>query len=75
MLLDRLGQARTVVVATGGLLGVGSRQVLLPFGDVTWSVRALDSAMAGPPPGDSEPTEGVISMSREQFEAAPEASR
>lgn len=75
VLLDRLGQARTLVVSTGGLLGVGSRQVLLPFADVTWSVRPLDSAMAGPVPGDAEPTEGVLSMTREQFDAAPEASR
>lgn len=40
VILDREGRAVAVVIQSGGVLGLGSRQVAVPFGELLWNYDA-----------------------------------
>lgn len=78
ILIDRTGQVRTVLVGVGGLLGVGEREILLPFDNVAWSVPARDPAgseVTGRFIAQAVPVQGVVDLPRAQIDAAPTAAR
>lgn len=87
VLVDRGGTAHSVVVGVGGFLGIGSKDVALPFGALKWvsheeaarSDRSKAPGTTGSAP-DSKTTDAyqgyphhaVISMSKDQLKSAPE---
>ncbi len=76
VLLDRTGQVRTVLVAAGGLLGVGEREILLPFESIAWMVPDRDAAGApaiAASVAPATPLRGVVKLPRQQIDAAPTA--
>ena len=76
VVLDRTGQVRTVLVSAGGLLGVGEREILLPFESIAWMVPDRDAAGApavGAGVAPAAPLRGVVNLPRAQIDAAPTA--
>ncbi len=67
IILDRQGNAEAVVIGVGGFLGMGEKQVALPFDQIEWMVgeRMPSSAMApairtnGTSPTAARPTTGA----------------
>ena len=57
LLIDGSGSAKAVVVGVGGFLGVGEKDVALPFSEVKWSdtpvVEKMPPAAAMPSPAPS----------------------
>lgn len=47
VLIDRNGDVKAVVIGVGGFLGIGQRNVAVPFERLQWQVRADASADAG----------------------------
>ncbi|HMO28973.1 PRC-barrel domain-containing protein [Enterovirga sp.] len=47
ILLDARGNAKAVVIGVGGFLGIGQKNVALPWSAVTWSNEAAPSRTAG----------------------------
>lgn len=48
VLLDKSGKVEMITVGVGGFLGIGSKDVAVPFADVTWSDQPM--RVANPPP-------------------------
>lgn len=52
ILMDALGNAKTVVIGVGGFLGIGEKTVAIPFTALEWvMVRPTKGGAAEPPPG------------------------
>lgn len=49
VLLDKSGQAKVVVVGVGGFLGIGEKNVAVPFDAVEWVNEPVVAAAASPP--------------------------
>jgi sporulation protein YlmC with PRC-barrel domain len=49
VLLDEHGAAKVVVIATGGILGIGGKDIAVPYSDVSWRMSAR-TAEADPKP-------------------------
>ncbi len=97
ILLDRSGTAQAVVIGVGGFLGIGEKNVAVPFNMVQWKMESVRSTgVAGGTTGTTTgtgttgttatgstatgttasanmeyPNHAVISMTRQQLEAAP----
>ncbi len=50
VIIDRLGQAKAIVIGVGGFLGLGEKNVAIPFNLVQWDVGRDRAAGAGPAP-------------------------
>lgn len=57
VLLDREGKAQTVVIGAGGFLGLGAKNVAIPFATVAWNtdVRPTAGPSASLKPADAPP--------------------
>jgi sporulation protein YlmC with PRC-barrel domain len=49
ILLDKNGKIEMITVGVGGFLGIGSKDVAIPFADVDWSDQPLQVANSPPP--------------------------
>jgi hypothetical protein len=47
VLVDKSGNAKAVVIGVGGFLGIGEKNVALPFNALQWSDQPLPSATTG----------------------------
>lgn len=86
VVLDKSGKVEMITVGVGGFLGIGSKDVAIPFEQVTWSDTPM--APASPPPTTAPatgaapattmprapemyPDHGKINMTKEQLTNAP----
>ncbi|MGK9164985.1 PRC-barrel domain-containing protein [Inquilinus limosus] len=59
ILVDRQGQVQAIVVGVGGFLGIGEKDVAIPFDQVQWSDQPISPAPTvapGTQPAPTEPT-------------------
>ena len=63
VLIDREGKVAAVIVGVGGFLGMGEKDVALPYDQLTFAKDANNSLIVG------------TSATKESLEAAPEYSR
>jgi sporulation protein YlmC with PRC-barrel domain len=57
VVFDKSGAIETVTVGVGGFLGIGAKDVAIPFGQITWSDQPMASAApASAPAGGSSST-------------------
>jgi sporulation protein YlmC with PRC-barrel domain len=86
LIVDRSGKLDAVVVGAGGFLGMGERDVAVPYSQIEWSYQPVVSSgigttptttgaasTAGQSPEDarSYPDHALLNMSKEQLKAAP----
>jgi sporulation protein YlmC with PRC-barrel domain len=55
VLVDRKGQMVAIVVGVGGFLGIGEKDVAIPFGEVEWSDQPVNPAPNVPPGTEPAP--------------------
>jgi hypothetical protein len=73
VLLDRNGRVEAVVVSLGGVLGIGSKNVAIPFDQILWNtgdVSRVVSPSASLAPGDAAPAEQAASAAAERMPGA-----
>ncbi len=70
VVFDKAGMIETVTVGVGGFLGIGAKDVAIPFGQITWSEEPM-AAAAPAPAGGSTSSSGTASTS---MSAAPAAN-
>jgi putative membrane protein len=58
VLVDRDGKAEAVVIGVGGFLGLGERDVAVPFSALRWEMNARAAAASGTSPGTGVSTTG-----------------
>lgn len=56
VLVDRKGQMQAIVVGVGGFLGIGEKDVAIPFGEVEWSDQPVNPTPTVPPGTEPAPT-------------------
>jgi sporulation protein YlmC with PRC-barrel domain len=82
LIVDRSGKLEAVVVGAGGFLGIGERDVAVPYGQINWVFtpvgRGRSSTGAIPADTarsssdrDSYPDHAVLNMTKDQLKAAP----
>ncbi|WP_332699780.1 PRC-barrel domain-containing protein [Bosea sp. (in: a-proteobacteria)] len=86
VVFDKTGKIELVTVGVGGFLGIGSKDVAIPFDQVTWSDQPMAVAAPAPAGGtggamsqpattprapEMYPDHGKINMSKEQLTSAP----
>jgi len=86
VLLDKDGKAQAIVIGVGGFLGVGAKDVALPFNTVQWKEEPAPSKTTGSGASTSAPSgsmtrssgpkdypdHGVLNMTKDQLKNAPE---
>jgi sporulation protein YlmC with PRC-barrel domain len=70
VVFDKAGMVETVTVGVGGFLGIGAKDVAIPFGQITWSDQPMEAG-APAPAGGSTSTSGTAST---PVSAAPAAN-
>lgn len=67
ILMDALGNARTVVIGVGGFLGIGEKTIAVPFTSLDWVMArpTEEAAYRG------RPDHAVANLSRAELEGAP----
>jgi len=76
VVLDRTGTVRTILVGTGGVLGMGEAEKLIPFANVEWVAEARDAAGSQVPVsavGQTKPVRGVVNLPKSQIDELPPA--
>lgn len=68
VLFDKTGKVEMVTVGVGGFLGIGAKDVAIPFEQVTWSDRPMD------PPAPAPATSGTSGTGAGSASAPPAAS-
>lgn len=59
VIFDRTGRIEMVTVGVGGFLGIGQKDVAIPFDQVKWSDQPIASATAAPAGGTAAPAGGT----------------
>ncbi|RYE32835.1 MAG: PRC-barrel domain containing protein [Hyphomicrobiales bacterium] len=67
VIVDKTGKVEMVTIGVGGFLGIGSKDVAVPFDQVTWSDQPMAAAAPAPAPSGSAGSTGGMA-------AAPAAS-
>jgi sporulation protein YlmC with PRC-barrel domain len=62
VLFDKTGKIEMVTVGVGGFLGIGSKDVAIPFEQVTWSDQPMAAAAPAPASGATAPASGATNM-------------
>jgi sporulation protein YlmC with PRC-barrel domain len=84
LIVDRSGKIDAVVVGAGGFLGVGERDVAVPYSQISWAYEPVPSSSASTAPTttgsantthDSEntrfsPDHAVLNMTKDQLKVA-----
>jgi sporulation protein YlmC with PRC-barrel domain len=73
VLFDHDGNAQVIVVGVGGFLGLGAKEVGVPFKTMQWRTEGRTVATAGPPPASS--SGNAPSTTAKTDPAATEASQ
>lgn len=71
VLIDHDGKAQVVVVGVGGVLGIGSKDVGLPFGAFHWQTEGRAAPRTDQPPANGAPGNGVSNMTGAPSSPAP----
>jgi sporulation protein YlmC with PRC-barrel domain len=82
LIVDRTGKLEAVVVGAGGFLGIGERDVAVPYGQINWVFTPVGRGRSstGAIPADtarstsdreSYPDHAVLNMTKEQLKTAP----
>ncbi len=63
LVVDRSGKIEAVIVGAGGFLGIGERDVAIPYGQISWSFQApasprTSTSTASPTTGAATTTKG-----------------
>jgi hypothetical protein len=76
-LVDRSGRIRAVVVGVGSFLGVGGKDVAIPFAELRWNtpVSRADSPSASTGPGNTPSAEQAASAGAERMPGANVSDR
>src|SRR5271169_702309 len=74
VLLDHDGAAQTIVVSVGGFLGIGSKDVAVPFKMMKWKTEPREMA-AAPPAQTTAPAAGAAPATVKTDPAATEANQ
>jgi hypothetical protein len=83
ILLDKNGNAEAVVIGVGGFLGIGTKDVAVPFKSLQWKMERPKTASGGGPGSTTgsgalpvqprgAPDHAVLNMTQDQLKAAPE---
>jgi sporulation protein YlmC with PRC-barrel domain len=75
VLFDHDGNAQVIVVGVGGFLGLGAKEVGVPFKTMQWRTEGRTVATAGPPPASSSSAPAASSATVKTDPAATEASQ
>ena len=86
LIVDRSGKLEAIVVGAGGFLGIGERDVAIPYSQISWSFQPPGlsrSSTTSPTTGAanttnrnaerprSYPDHAVLNMTKDQLKAAP----
>jgi sporulation protein YlmC with PRC-barrel domain len=82
LIVDRSGKLEAIVVGAGGFLGIGERDVAVPYDQIKWVFTAVPSPRTSTGPTTSGtaitsserysyPDHAVLSMTKDQLKAAP----
>jgi sporulation protein YlmC with PRC-barrel domain len=84
IIVDRSGKLEAVVVGAGGFLGIGERDVAVPYSQITWVDQPVAPARTGTSGipmttgaantashSTSYPDHAVLDMAKDQLKAAP----
>jgi sporulation protein YlmC with PRC-barrel domain len=87
LIVDRSGKLEAVVVGAGGFLGVGERDVAVPYSQINWAYQPVASSSAGTAPITTtgaeksasqspenarfNPDHAVLNMTKDELKAAP----
>jgi sporulation protein YlmC with PRC-barrel domain len=86
LIVDQSGKLEALVVGAGGFLGIGERDVAVPYSQIEWSYRPVASSGIGTPSTTSGaastssqnsentrsyPDHAFLNMSADQLKAAP----
>ena len=82
LIVDRSGKLDAVVVGAGGFLGLGERDVAIPYGQINWVFTPVGRGRSsnGVIPADTArstsdrelyPDHAVLNMTKEQLKMAP----
>jgi sporulation protein YlmC with PRC-barrel domain len=86
LIVDQSGKLDAVVVGAGGFLGIGERDVAVPYSQIEWSYQPVASSGIGTSPtttgaastatpisenARSYPDHALLNMSKDQLKAAP----
>lgn len=75
VVFDKSGAIETVTVGVGGFLGIGSKDVAIPFGQITWSDQPMAAAAPAPAPaGGTASGTGTMGSGSTSMSAAPAAT-
>jgi len=74
VLVDQHGNVKAVVIGVGGFLGVGQRNVAIPFNELHWQVNTTRPANGQPVAQNTDhPTRATLpGVTKEQLQQAPE---
>jgi sporulation protein YlmC with PRC-barrel domain len=83
LIVDRTGKLEAIVVGAGGFLGIGEREVAVPYDQIKWVFTPVPSPSTSTGPTTSGtaitsgerhsyPDHAVLSMTKDQLKAAPE---
>ncbi|MGN6095842.1 MAG: PRC-barrel domain-containing protein [Bosea sp. (in: a-proteobacteria)] len=75
LIVDKMGKVEMVTVGVGGFLGIGSKDVAIPFDQVTWSDQPMAAAAPAPAPAGSASSTGTAGggMASPPAASAPKA--
>ena len=82
LIVDRSGKIEAVVVGAGGFLGIGERDVAVPYGQINWVFAPVGQVRisTGPIPSEtarsasdrySYPDHAILNMTKDELKAAP----
>jgi sporulation protein YlmC with PRC-barrel domain len=82
LIVDRSGKIEAIVVGAGGFLGIGERDVAVPYGQINWVFAPVGPVRVstGPIPSEtarsatdrySYPDHAVLNMTKDELKAAP----
>jgi len=84
LIIDRNGKLEGIVVGAGGFLGMGERDVAVPYDQIAWvfgpvaaprtstsSIPTTTGAATAPSRNSSYPDHAVLNMTKDQLKAAP----
>jgi sporulation protein YlmC with PRC-barrel domain len=55
LILDNSGSVKAVIIGVGGFLGIGEKNVAVPFGEIKWTYEPLRAATNANPPATANP--------------------
>ena len=73
VIVDKSGKVEMVTIGVGGFLGIGSKDVAVPFDQVTWSDQPIAPPAPAPAPSGSAGSTGGSMASLPPAAAAPRA--